>query len=543
MSMVLPDEVAIFLNLLGIPWVNIDDEEVRRAADHVRSFVAEVTSTFDDASAEITAMGADYSGASYEALLASWAHLSDTHLTAFESGGHTVAAAMDVAADLIVAAKWAAIAELSALALAAGALLMTGGGVALQPLVQLAARRIIWAVKSYIEQYIFAEVVERAIAEFETEIDRIVDTAAKKTFETASRLLGVHPAPAELRIDTDEVLRRARILESYADDIAGHYRQFADDLAGLNIEPDDRFDDLVVPTDAAVRPPNWPIEPPLSRTFSAPTEFGGSDRSVAERPGRQEHALAHLQTSPDIDSGQPPRLPTVPMPETFPAPAARAVSSELAGEGSGRSPSEAARSSRAEISAAPLQESPSDPRMAQTYTQPTVSIEPRNVVVPERSEPPLTTAVRDDRTAPTKSPVDVETTARATNDSPTPSTPGKAAAKPFGQHSQPNSSPKKARPVVADDHTTAPTPWTASKPVQQPATPWTTTTRTRPAATPTPEPTRSADVTNRPITAAADRAARPAAETDPGVSAETDRTDGPPARSSRARSTIERNEI
>ncbi|WP_141692269.1 hypothetical protein [Nocardia brasiliensis] len=307
--MMLPDEVAIFLNLLGIPWVNIDEEEVRRAADHIRGFVADVSSTIDDASTEITAMGVDYSGRSYEALLATWARLSGTHHAAFEVGGHAVATAMDVGADLIVAAKAAAIAELSALALGAGALLVTGGGAALQPLIQLAARRITWALKAYVEQYVLCELIERAISEFETEIDRIVDAAAEKAFDTASQLLGVHPA-SELRIDADEVLRRAQILESYADDIADHYRRFADSLAGIAIESGADSGDLSVSADAAVRQPMLPVES-SSRPIVASAAFDRADQLTRNHttPAVPEstRALAdgRVQTSPDSDTEQP----------------------------------------------------------------------------------------------------------------------------------------------------------------------------------------------------------------------------------------------
>ncbi|WP_280394552.1 hypothetical protein [Nocardia brasiliensis] len=333
MALMLPNEVAIFLNLLGVPWVNVDEDEVRRLAAHVRSFVADVESTFGDATAEITAMGADYSGESYEALLATWARLSDTHLAAFETGGHTVAATMDIAADLIVAAKVVSIVELSALAVGAGALLITGVGTTLQPLVLAAARRIVSALKSYIGQYVFFEVLERAIAEFETEIQRIVDAAAEQTFDTASRLLGVPASPGELRIDTDEVLRRAQVLENYADDIAAHYRRFSDNVADINIDPmrtTTAWRLLSALRNHKVRKPirHHPDRSP--RLAQLGTDESAPDRNTSQQSMEPTHARAQALSGGDPGHAQQTWSPSSPLPAASPTPGSLPPATETA---------------------------------------------------------------------------------------------------------------------------------------------------------------------------------------------------------------------
>ncbi|MFJ9419064.1 hypothetical protein ACIRPT_33635 [Streptomyces sp. NPDC101227] len=58
-----------------------------------------------------------YQGASYEALLAKWGQMSDSHMTELVNACHVVVDALDIAADTIVAMKVEAIAELTVLAI------------------------------------------------------------------------------------------------------------------------------------------------------------------------------------------------------------------------------------------------------------------------------------------------------------------------------------------------------------------------------------------------------------------------------------------
>lgn len=118
MGIELPGEVAWFLNVIGVPWVNVDEDQVRVFAQHVRTFADNIDGTHQAASSTIRQMGSAYQGSSYEQLVATWARMTSDHMHELVDACHTVASAVDVAADAIVAAKMAAIGELAAMAAA-----------------------------------------------------------------------------------------------------------------------------------------------------------------------------------------------------------------------------------------------------------------------------------------------------------------------------------------------------------------------------------------------------------------------------------------
>src|SRR5882757_9943391 len=111
-SVELPGEVAWFLNLIGVNWPNVDEDQVRAFAGHVRDFANNVDGTHQAASSTIQQMGSAYSGGSYEQLVQTWARMSNDNMKELVEACHVVATALDVAADAIVAAKVAAVVEL-----------------------------------------------------------------------------------------------------------------------------------------------------------------------------------------------------------------------------------------------------------------------------------------------------------------------------------------------------------------------------------------------------------------------------------------------
>jgi uncharacterized protein YukE len=112
----LPGEVVSFLQFIGVNWPNVNEDKVRELASHVREFAESVDDTHQGSTATIKRLGGYYQGASYEALLAKWAQLSNSHMSELIQACHTVATALDVAADVIVGMKVEAIAELAVLA-------------------------------------------------------------------------------------------------------------------------------------------------------------------------------------------------------------------------------------------------------------------------------------------------------------------------------------------------------------------------------------------------------------------------------------------
>ncbi|MDX6316032.1 MAG: hypothetical protein QOF44_5496, partial [Streptomyces sp.] len=159
----LPDEVVSLLQFIGINWPNVNEDSVREFASHVRDFGSNVDQTHQDSTATVKKLADVYQGASYEALLVKWEQVSSSHMSELVTACHTVATALDVAADVIVGMKAAAIAELVALAVSfvadqAAAVLTFGLAEAAEALIIAAAEKAVNFLEQQLEQYIIGEV-------------------------------------------------------------------------------------------------------------------------------------------------------------------------------------------------------------------------------------------------------------------------------------------------------------------------------------------------------------------------------------------------
>ncbi|MGW4241939.1 WXG100-like domain-containing protein [Nocardia sp. NPDC004722] len=238
MPIEIPHEVALLLNYAGVPYPDIDEDQIRELATHVLRFVARVRDTHDAATDAINDMGAVYSGYSYEQLLTAWARTSVTHMNALDQGCKVVAAALNVAADVIAAAKVAVLAELTALAIsyvaAMSATVATAGlSAAIAQTCAAAARKLISVLGMAIVDYLFSEVIGKALEPLEHTIENMTNGALH---DVAADLLAPPSSSAALplMIDPDAVLRYADLLDQYGDDIRQHAADFAEQVGGLN---------------------------------------------------------------------------------------------------------------------------------------------------------------------------------------------------------------------------------------------------------------------------------------------------------------------
>lgn len=239
MGVELPGEVAWFLNLIGVPWPNVDEDQVRLFAQHVRTFAENIDATHQAASSTIRQMSAAYQGSSYEQLVASWARMSSDHMSELVDACHTVATAVDVAADAIVAAKLAALGELAALAASfvadqAAAVVTFGAAEAAEALIVEGAKKLINDLISQLEQHILGEVIGKAVAPLEQIVQRAVGGLV---FDGAASVLGSPgggAVGAGFGIVPDELLGHAQRLQGHADEVAGHARTFGAAIAGVS---------------------------------------------------------------------------------------------------------------------------------------------------------------------------------------------------------------------------------------------------------------------------------------------------------------------
>jgi uncharacterized protein YukE len=234
----LPSEVVSFLNFIGINWPDVDEDQVRAFAGHVRDFANNIDGTHQAASSTIQQMSSAYSGSSYEQLVQTWANMSSSHMQDLIEGCNVVATAMDVAADVITGAKVAAIAELVVMAASfvadqAAAVLTFGIAEAAEAAIIEGAKKIVNDLIDQLEQHIIGEVLEAAVSPLEQVVERAVSGLV---FQGAQSALGVPPGGvgASFSVVPSELLAHADTLRGHADEVAGHAQTFAGAIDGIS---------------------------------------------------------------------------------------------------------------------------------------------------------------------------------------------------------------------------------------------------------------------------------------------------------------------
>ncbi|AUG78624.1 hypothetical protein CFP65_3844 [Kitasatospora sp. MMS16-BH015] len=179
MSIELPGELVWVMNLLGLNWPDVDEDELRAWAGHVREFAAGLQGAHDDTHAMVQGLAASYQGASYEALVDRWSRASAEHHTVLIDCCGVLATGLELAADGIVVAKGAVIAELVAMAAEfaaeqAAAVATLGLAEAANVVIVEAGKRVVNAILQQIEQEIIGQLVSMAIEPFQAEIEKAV---------------------------------------------------------------------------------------------------------------------------------------------------------------------------------------------------------------------------------------------------------------------------------------------------------------------------------------------------------------------------------
>jgi hypothetical protein len=116
MGIVLPDEVAWVLDLIGVEWPNVDEDELRSIADDLRGLAEELKGHNGDAKSDIASMLGVNSSESLELFNALWTKIADGHLEQLGEGLSMLGTGLDIAAMVVVGLKLAAIVQLVFLA-------------------------------------------------------------------------------------------------------------------------------------------------------------------------------------------------------------------------------------------------------------------------------------------------------------------------------------------------------------------------------------------------------------------------------------------
>jgi uncharacterized protein YukE len=115
MSIMLPSDLAWVLNLLGFPWINVDEDKLRACAVADRKLAAQADTAKGHTDVAITTVVTRNKGKTASAFQAHGQKVS-VHLDRLKQVYNLTADALDLIADVIEGAKLAVIAQLTALA-------------------------------------------------------------------------------------------------------------------------------------------------------------------------------------------------------------------------------------------------------------------------------------------------------------------------------------------------------------------------------------------------------------------------------------------
>lgn len=242
MAIELPGVVADFLGFIGIDWPNVNEDTVREFGRHVAQFGQSLQQTHQDATGTVQALGQAYQGAGYEQLLATWGAKSDSHMSDLIIGCEVVATAMDVGADVIVAMKVEAIAQLVVmaaefLAAQAAAVETLGASEAVAALIEEEGQQLVKFLEQELLSYVENQIIDAAVGPL---IDKVAQAVSGLVYQGVANALGVPAggagAGASVSISPSAVLAHAQQLEQHAATVSGHAAAFTSAAAGMSFE-------------------------------------------------------------------------------------------------------------------------------------------------------------------------------------------------------------------------------------------------------------------------------------------------------------------
>ncbi len=190
MSLDLPPELEWAISFIGLPWPSIEEDQLREYATHLRTFGSALAATHGDARGTVLGLSADNYGESIDAVVERWGYASYAHLQNLVDGCNAFAGALEVAADGVVAAKWAIIAALTAMAVEfaaeqVAAVATFGLAEFANVAIVGATRFIVKGVLSQLEQMTIAEGLTLALSPLESKLEEAVKGLALHGVEAA----------------------------------------------------------------------------------------------------------------------------------------------------------------------------------------------------------------------------------------------------------------------------------------------------------------------------------------------------------------------
>ncbi|WP_239406161.1 DUF6531 domain-containing protein, partial [Frankia sp. Cj3] len=179
MSLDLPDWVIDAFGLLGLPWPAIEEDELRAWAADLRQFADDLTTVHGQSHQSIANLVASSSFAFTRDLAQTWQHHHDA-MVAMQGPAHVFAAALDVAADIVLAQKevviGAAITLAAAIIATQGEAIFTFGIAEAEVPVEVAiGRTAVRTALQELEQGILGVLIPQASQEIAKHLDGTID--------------------------------------------------------------------------------------------------------------------------------------------------------------------------------------------------------------------------------------------------------------------------------------------------------------------------------------------------------------------------------
>ena len=230
----LPGPVVTFLNVIGVPWPYLNEDEVRRFAGMVREFGQAVDSTHQDATTAIASFAQAYQGAATQRMQSGWSQLSERHVQELVEGCGVLAEALDLAADYIIAQKVEALAELIAMAATfvadqAASVATLGLAEAAVPVIVEAGKKLLETLKQQIIQHLMGEVIEAAAKPLFARVEQAVsglDWSQTGTADAGGTGEG-------FSLDHGTAGAHLQALSGHAETLRGHAQVLRDGMSGL----------------------------------------------------------------------------------------------------------------------------------------------------------------------------------------------------------------------------------------------------------------------------------------------------------------------
>ncbi|MFG2919032.1 hypothetical protein ACGF0D_39910 [Kitasatospora sp. NPDC048298] len=234
MAIELPGGLAWVVDLLGVPWPQVNEDKVREYAGHVRSFATNIDHTHAAATATLREMAQHYQAQSYKQLAERWSKMTQDHLHELVSACNASATGLDVAADAIVAMKLAVITELGILAAeAVGGTIASVATLGVASVAEAAAiaatRKIVNRLIKEAEDEVIAVLITKAMEPLQKQVEKAVKGLVFEGVKKA--LAGAGPGAAGdvgqgFRVDPVQLLLAADKLKQHADAVRGHAKTF-----------------------------------------------------------------------------------------------------------------------------------------------------------------------------------------------------------------------------------------------------------------------------------------------------------------------------